>query len=486
VSSSNVILALLQLLYDWDCPDLDSPIKRTSQAKANASPDGLIIVLTRLPQSPASVAAFLGLNACSKWREIHLNLFGGDKMSKNVQNLLRPTGRGLTVAPVGLCLVNADVDDGSHGRAPWSEFERAVKAAPATMTSVGELLSGGAASRITSDWFVPDNSAAKVAEKKEDTLEALRDTALRSMQRHYRDRARGTSHAFSGSVPGAERRSGVKRKASLHTVPNGPAPKDKIPRRFSDESLRSHSSLSTLGHGVSRASRLVRMSSTTLETRRVEAEAARRAAAEEMEGATKAEMARMVATRTDLISRLEEVIDVHLHETSTVDEAVCLLGHLQADALKGAEEDTHLAGAAEVTVRTLLRRLEKTGESKMRVESLMEENFLVEPDVIEGRRTTTAQKVRDLKLQILYRAEVHWLLATRQKQRQYEAEILNHLRKLLTSKGSQALQTFLRDVMMPAYVQTQPDLLCSLYDELSLSKPKELALFFSPAKSVYR
>jgi len=265
-----------------------------------------------------------------------------------------------------------------------------------------------------------------------------------------------------------------------------PPPREKIPRQFSDESIKSHSSHSAaevLAQGVSRASRLVRMSSTALESRRAEAEAAHRAAVEEATGAAEAELARAAHARKEVVNRLEKIIETRLRDQSDTESVLNLLGNLQSDALKKANLDSYLACVSEVTVRTLLRHLEGTGKEKTRVESLIEENFLVPPEVIAHRRTNAAQKLKDYKLQVLYRAELHWLLANQEKKHSYETEILDHLRKILTLEGtSTGLQIFLQDVVVSSHAHTQPDLLCLLYDELRLPKPKDLVVLFSPAK----
>ena len=130
-----------------------------------------------------------------------------------------------------------------------------------------------------------------------------------------------------------------------------------------------------------------------------------------------------------------------------------------------------------------------TGKSKSDgVEDLMEENFFVDPATIASRKTSTMGdgmgRIRDHKLQVLYRIEIHWLLPNQEKQRGLESQILAHLRQISIWKGQDEMIHFLQEVLTPSYVECQPEMLCLLFEELGLSKPDSLSSLISPAKSI--
>lgn len=157
---------------------------------------------------------------------------------------------------------------------------------------------------------------------------------------------------------------------------------------------------------------------------------------------------------------------------------------LQISAIRSATKDHQLSCLAESTVGFLLRHLQSAKVEKTLVEELIEEHFAVDVDVINNRRTSADEKIRDFKLQSLYRMEVHWLLASRQKQAKFEADLLSHLRQISFKQSPSEMQGFLQECVLPVYVDRQPELLCALFDELNLSRPAELVSVFSPAKSV--
>ena len=65
-----------------------------------------------------------------------------------------------------------------------------------------------------------------------------------------------------------------------------------------------------------------------------------------------------------------------------------------------------LCALAESTVSLVLKQLQGSGQgATSSVEQVMEENFLVDTNMIGSRKTSlvTANRVRDHKLQVLYR-----------------------------------------------------------------------------------
>ena len=84
-------------------------------------------------------------------------------------------------------------------------------------------------------------------------------------------------------------------------------------------------------------------------------------------------------------------------------------------------------------------------------------------------------RVTQHKVQVLLRAEVHWLLASQAKQQHYEDSMLAHLRQISLHGGNTVMTEFLSIVLTDCYVDRQPELISLLYDELDLWRPNLLA-----------
>ena len=95
----------------------------------------------------------------------------------------------------------------------------------------------------------------------------------------------------------------------------------------------------------------------------------------------------------------------------------------------------------------------------------------------------TKQRVEQHKVQVLLRAEVHWLLASQVEQQLYEDSMLAHLSQISLLGGNTVLVKFLSIVLTECYVDRQPELLSLLYDELDQERPKQLTILFSPSGS---
>ena len=112
----------------------------------------------------------------------------------------------------------------------------------------------------------------------------------------------------------------------------------------------------------------------------------------------------------------------------------------------------------------------KQGDSGHRenIEDVIEDNFLVDTQTIGSRKTSlvTANRVRDHKLQVLYRMEIHWLLASQEKQRRIESGILAHLRQVsiweTETSGPEEMAKFMNECVTRNYINHSSDLLVSL------------------------
>ena len=163
------------------------------------------------------------------------------------------------------------------------------------------------------------------------------------------------------------------------------------------------------------------------------------------------------------------------------------LMELQIQLLKNKDcDEVELCALADVTVNAILKKLQSDGQKKQTVEDLIERSFLVNPQTISKRKTSLeiSGRIRDHKLQVLYRMELHWLLPSQDKQRRMEDEILAHLRQISIWQSPEEMVKFLNDSVTRNYYQQSSDLLCVLFEELQQPLPSQLrAAIFSPSKS---
>jgi len=163
------------------------------------------------------------------------------------------------------------------------------------------------------------------------------------------------------------------------------------------------------------------------------------------------------------------------------------LSNMQEDlARRGNVEDCRLAGQAEATVSLLLKHLDVTGVSKMGLEDLVTSRLLLDvPSVAQKHANAPDPSARIAmhKLQVLLRAEVHWLLASKEKTQEYEDSMLAHLRQVALHGSNPAMLEFLGTTITECYVDRQPELLLVLHDELDLERPAQLAMLISPTTS---
>jgi hypothetical protein len=158
------------------------------------------------------------------------------------------------------------------------------------------------------------------------------------------------------------------------------------------------------------------------------------------------------------------------------------LTKLQLDMLLDHGEHMALVSLAEITVVTLLKFVKASKKLKTSLEDMMAEYFLVNPDTVTKRKGNKTVRIRDHKLQVLYRVEVHWLLASQERQTKLEDEILVHLRQISIWDTPNEMLTFLQEVITLIYINRQPELLCLIYEELNQPPPPGLSALFSPFK----
>ena len=180
----------------------------------------------------------------------------------------------------------------------------------------------------------------------------------------------------------------------------------------------------------------------------------------------------------ELVARLKE------KELGT-EELVGRLEEEQEKLVKSeSTEDTGLAGYAEATVSLLLAHLDKKGVSKVSLEELVTSRLLLDvPGVARRQEGRPSSRVRSHKVQILLRAEVHWLLASKERQGEYEDAMLAHLRQVALHDSNPAMLEFLGTCFTECYLDRQPELLCTIFEELDLERPRQLAALFSPTSS---
>ena len=182
-----------------------------------------------------------------------------------------------------------------------------------------------------------------------------------------------------------------------------------------------------------------------------------------------------------------------LNPTSENDDnpLVSKLLRLQWEHIQKAE-DLSLVCLAEITVRYLANfvRNKRLAQKDAAVEDILAKHFLLSPADMSNSSTRSKLwdqfegcRIRDHKLQVLYRVDVHYILSSQKISNQIENEILDHLRKIQLWGSVKEMALFLNDVITPNYMNNSFELLTNLYDEQHQKRPKELELLFSPAKS---
>ena len=161
-------------------------------------------------------------------------------------------------------------------------------------------------------------------------------------------------------------------------------------------------------------------------------------------------------------------------------------------------EDFGLAGLAEGTVSLLLKHLDVTGVGKMGLENIVTSRLLLDvPSVKSLIRANGSNSIkrgakyepvsidRDVmhKFQVFVRAEVHWLLESKEKKQEYEDGMLAHLRQISLQSGRSTMMKFLKTTITLCYVDRLPGLLKVLYDQFGLEHPAQVEMAYSPTTS---
>lgn len=437
---------MFQVLYEWDSPDLHSPVKsRSSQAP---SVQNVIYLFTKIPTSDQEVTRFLRPKSDKVTsKDIFQELVA---KSKSVMGMLKGD------VPVQLNLVDTSclfgqTDMNNNIKDEFVKSLRNLKFA--SMESYAKLLQVcqvSSASKSLSDWFVPKSKPFQSYTKE---LRTRADLAKnRSMRLLQRAKPAEAVRAYSVN---------------------------KLDRRFSDESVASHGSRKSLEAPLpqSRGQELRRRSNLNQleQTRRHQSERAERAEAARRE---------WVEQKRGHVAVIEKGLS---HEDS--DKLTKSLMLMHSDACKNDKDNMYLVALAEVVVSWLLKHqthLNSLGlMGSFSFESVLEKLFLASPEVIASRkyRGNPRGKITDNKLQVLYLIEAHWFLACQTKQSEYVNKMLLHLRKISIWDCPSEMTTFLHKVVMPNHLDRQPDIMCTLFDELNVTKPDELQTLFSPSKA---
>ncbi len=326
---------------------MNSPVKR--KGRDRSEPENVIYVFTRLPEGDEEMAKFFKSKKVRNSRDVFQELFGG-RASKNIVNLLKGD-----TAEVGINIVDTNClfaeDDEvtskikTHAQRAFEKAFRGIHGRITEYSSIVRGMEGDPFGDSMSHWFVPDPQpfaryARQISEKNEPNRapSPRRTRLLKLLQRQFLPTKQPKQPRLLSVGAGSR-----KRKSRGSTDGGGvPPPDKKIPRRFSDDSLASHASSSRRsggsagatagensgsmggggGAGNSRGQRLVRLSSTTLETRKqMEAERA------------EADSAAVAARGAEERSSFREDLRACL-EGKDADGVTEMLGHRQASSTK--------------------------------------------------------------------------------------------------------------------------------------------------------
>lgn len=144
-------------------------------------------------------------------------------------------------------------------------------------------------------------------------------------------------------------------------------------------------------------------------------------------------------------------------------------------------ENTALVAFAQVVSSQLLEQANRV-KTECSFDDLISQNFLVDPCVVSKRKPNKNVRIRDHKLQVLFRIEFHFFLPNQERQQQVEEGMLAHLRQISIWDSPNEMLTFLQEIITHFYINRQPELLCFLYEELNQPPPPGLSALFSPFK----
>ena len=254
-------------------------------------------------------------------------------------------------------------------------------------------------------------------------------------------------------------------------------------RKTSEESLSSVKSSSGSGNqpsekakGRSRGAELLRLGSKNAELRRNSHEDS----SKESLSRCSSNVQKMVDDAKDQFkAKFEAHFNEEVRQAGDSQTILSKLVDLQLEMLDHGENPA-LVAFAELVISKILHYVKKTKSSTL--EDMVMTNFLIDPSVVTKRKSIKAVRIRDHKLQVLLRIELHWLLAKQDDQKKIEEEMLVHLRQISIWDSPTEMLTFLQEVITTYYINRQPELLCFLYEELNQPPPPGLSALFSPFK----
>ncbi len=308
-----------QLLYEWDSPDLHSPVKTLKMGRGSShnvlpEPESQIFVFTKLPSNKNALEQFLfshkakpSSSAVMGGREISQELFG-DKSTKNIVSLLKTGEVSLKLVDTSSLYEEAGAE--SETKAVTEEFAKGVKTVKGQVLKLEELmiesseLDSGMAhwfvakefpaitQRIKSRESLRSERRAKVLKwlhksfLKEQTALRAKASGQRISFRKSKIHAKAETNALPNENPGGESlEENIASASNTKTLKRKASSGDhleercqKIPRKFSDDSVGNHSSSSgsrtVKAAASSRGLKLVRLSSTnSVETKKAAAPA---------------------------------------------------------------------------------------------------------------------------------------------------------------------------------------------------------------------
>ena len=221
----------------------------------------------------------------------------------------------------------------------------------------------------------------------------------------------------------------------------------KMRRKTSEESVSSNQS----SKGRSRGAELLRLGSKNAELRRNSHEGD----GKETVTVTAVKTSQPTAARSNVESK-ENLCDKFLADIENVaigpsgdTSGQKLLKKLADQQLEMLDHgtDNEQAAFAKAAITILLRHV-KSNNNKQSLEEIMYKYFLIEPAVVENRKSNTAVRVRYYKEQILFRLEVHRVMTSQDGKKKIEEEMLAHLRKISIKEDSPKIMlSLLQDIL---------------------------------------
>lgn len=465
----------IALLYEWDRPDLESPVKKFNESQMGPKPAAnLVYVLSKLPHDSSEMGQFFG-SSRDQWssREIFQQLFDR-KSAKTLTNVFKGD------ADVRVNIVDTGcLFEPRNGPPLYLEaFQKALKTFKGQVIDFRRSLKSENMPCTLNAWFLPQTEvfsktidAIASQDKQHETQTSL---LVKALDQNFRSVALPIAESSSANTRSAKRK-----------WAKSPMKKNKLIHRLE----RTKSSTSETRSVSSRGASLMRLGSQTFEKRRRSNNDADGEDPNDQPPASK---------RSSLLTLVEKEADrervkleamLKPYHSQSIESCLKMLWECQVQALKRGDSDGMLVALAELTVSSLMSCLKNNNshgndgdEPLQSIEDVIRLNFLVGPIQVGQRKTsqTSDGRIRDHKLQALYRVELHrWSVNSKDV---LEEEILIHLRQISIWESPRVMFQFLTECLTPTYLRDQPDLLCQIYDELNIERHESLPQLFSPSK----